>query len=268
LEQKRQQLTAALSEVRRREHEKDKGENSYAPMRDEVRMKQRVLRDTQESLTRKQTTALTLQSAINQLSAQQSDWEAEVASKFEKALSNDEEQMLTTLRSTVQDLKRQFGRTKEERTVLETQKVGAELDLNENLQPELDNLQAQQGGAGGPTSQSTRLREFERALDAVDQTIAKLDQQIQETDAQIEDIRAQLTELENSRNEKEATNRQLAKMMAKQEQAMSKKDSDRSRHTDRLAEVRRDIRDLGTLPEDVNRKYSRWDTTKVGGERC
>jgi structural maintenance of chromosome 3 (chondroitin sulfate proteoglycan 6) len=172
-------------------------------------------------------TASTLQSTINQLGAQQSDWEAEIASKFEKALSNDEEQMLTTLRSTVQDLMRQFARTKEERTMLETQKVEAELDLSENLQPALDDIQAQQGGVSGSTGQSTRLREFERALDAVNQTIAKLDQQIQETDAQIEDIRAQLSELENARNEKEASNRQLAKTMARQEQAMSKKDSDR-----------------------------------------
>ncbi|KAI4953082.1 hypothetical protein J4E86_006621 [Alternaria arbusti] len=266
LEQKRQQLTAALSEVRRREYEKDKGENSYAPMREEVRMKQRTLRDIQDSLARKRMTASALQSTINQLGAQQSDWEAEIASKFEKALSNDEEQMLITLRSTVQDLKRQFARAKEERAMLESQKDEAELDLTENLQPELDNILSQQGGAGGSTGQSTRLRECERALDAVDQTIADLDQQIQEIDAQIEDIRAQLSELENSRNEKEASNRQLAKAMARQEQAMSKKDSDRSRYTDRLAEVKRDIRDLGTLPEDVNRKYTRWDTTKVTKE--
>lgn len=208
-------------------------------------------------------TAATLQSAINQLGAQQSDWEAEIASKFEKALSNDEEQMLATLRSTVQDLKRQFARVKQERTTLETRKVEAELDLNENLYPELDNIQAQQGGAGGSTSQSTRLRECERALEDINRTIANLDNQIQETDAQIENIRAQLSELENARNEKEASNRQLAKMMAKQEQAMSKKDSDRSRLTDRLAEVKRDIRDLGTLPEDVDRKYTKWDTMKV-----
>jgi structural maintenance of chromosome 3 (chondroitin sulfate proteoglycan 6) len=203
LEQKRQQLTAALSEVRRREYEKDKGENSYAPMREEVRIKQRTLRDIEDSLARKRMTASALQSTINQLGAQQSDWEAEIASKFEKALSNDEEQMLTTLRSTVQDLKRQFARAKEERAVLETQKVEAELDLTENLQPELDNILSQQGGASGSTGQSTRLREYERALDAVNQTIANLDQQIQETDAQIEDIRAQLSELETLRSEKD-----------------------------------------------------------------
>lgn len=263
LDQKRQQLTAAASEVRRREHEKERGDNSYGPMREELRVKQRALQDTRDSLSRKQRTAADLQSAINQLGAQQSDWEIEIASKFEKALSNDEEQMLMTLTSTVQDLKRQYARIKEERAHLQTQKLEAEFDLNDSLQPELDSLQAQQGGVTGSTSQSTQLRERERALDAINRTIADLDLQIQEIDAQIDGIRAELSELESRRSEKEASNRQLAKAMERQELLMSKKDSDRQRYTERLAEVKRDIRDIGTLPEDVDRKYSRWDTTKV-----
>lgn len=266
LDQKRQQLTAASTEVRKREHEKNKGENSYGPMREELRVKHKALQDTRETLTRKQRIALDLQSAINQLGAQQSDWESEIASKFEKALSRDEEQMLVALTSTVQDLRRQLARIQEERATLEQQKIEAELDLNENLQPELDNLQAEQGGATGSTSQSTRLRECERTLDAVNQVIRDLDEQIRETDAQIENIRAQLADLETLRSEKELSNRQLAKTMERQEQAMSRKDSDRSRHTDNLAKVRREIRDLGTLPEDVNRKYARWDTGKVTKE--
>ncbi|CAO2653851.1 Nn.00g105840.m01.CDS01 [Neocucurbitaria sp. VM-36] len=257
LEQKRQQATAASSEIRRREHEKNKGENSYGPMREELRVKHKALQDARDSLARKQRTASDLQSAINQLGAQQNDWETEIASKFEKALSRDEEQMLVTLTSTVQDLRRQSARIQTERTALETQKVEAELDLHENLQPELDNLQSQQSGLGGSTSQSTRLGEYERALEAADRTVAELDQQIQETDAQIENIRAQLIELETARSEKESSNRQLARAMEKHELAMSKKDSDRSRHTDRLAEVKRDIRDLGTLPEDVTKELTK-----------
>mgnify|MGYP003624085191 CR=1 FL=1 len=262
-EEKRLQLTAAQSEVRRREHDKSRGENSYGPMREELRGKQKALQDSRDMLARKERTVADLQSAINQLGAQQSDWEAEIASDFKKALSRDEEQMLVTLTSTVQDLRRQNARIKEERATLQTQKVEAELDLNENLQPELDSLLAQQSGAGGSSSQSTRLRECERALATVDRTIATIDQQIKETDAQIDEIQSQLGELEQSRAEKEISNRQLAKAMEKQEQQMARKDTDRSRFTDQLADVKREIRNLGTLPEDVNRKYARWDATKV-----
>lgn len=263
LETTRQRHAAAQSEVRRREHEKDRGDNSYVPMRNELREKQRAMQNARDRLASKQATALDLQSAINQLGAQQSDWETEIASKFEKALSNDEEQMLVTLTSTVQDLKRQVARISEERALLQAQKVEAEFDLSENLQPELDSLLAQSSGVGGSTSQSSRMREYERALETVNRTIADLDQQIQDTDAQIEDMKNGLDELETTRSEKESRNRQLAKAMEKHELQMRKKDSERMRNATLLEEVVREIREIGTLPEDVHRKYSRWDDTKV-----
>jgi structural maintenance of chromosome 3 (chondroitin sulfate proteoglycan 6) len=261
--EKREQLTAAQSEVRRREHEKDAGESSYGPMRLELREKTKALQNTRDDLAQKERTVAALQSAINELGAQQSDWEDEIASEFKKALTKDEEEMLATLTQTVRDLRQQYARTKTERTALQTQKVQAELDLNENLQPQLEGLLAEQGGVSGSKNQSVRLRDCERALEAVDETIANIDQQIQDTDAQIEEIQTRLAKLEQSRSEKEASNKHLAMSIEKQEQQMSKKDTDRSRFSAQLEEVRKDIRNLGTLPEDVHRKYSRWDQTKV-----
>jgi structural maintenance of chromosome 3 (chondroitin sulfate proteoglycan 6) len=269
-QQKRQQITAAQSEVLRREHARKQGEDSFEPMREELRVKNNALKETRNDLARKQKTATDLQSAINQLGAQQEDWEKEIKSDFKKALSQDEEQMLLTLTKTVQDLRRQNARVQEERTALQTQKVQAELDLSENLQPTLDSLLAQQGGSGGSNSQSARLRECKRALDTINQTIVNIDQQIKETDNSIDEIRAQLVQLEESKAEKEATNRKLATAMEKHEQQISRKDTDRSRFKAQLDDVRKDIRNLGTLPEDVDRKYSRWDATKVRvcGKRC
>jgi structural maintenance of chromosome 3 (chondroitin sulfate proteoglycan 6) len=262
-QQKRQQITAAQSEVLRREHARRQGEDSFEPMREELRLKSNALKDTRADLIRKQKTTRDLQSAINQLGAQQDDWEKEIKSDFKKALSRDEEQMLVTLTTTVGDLKRQIARVKTERTALETQKVQAELDLSENLQPLLDSLLAQQGGTGGANSQSTRLRDCKRALDAINESIAAIDQQIRETDDQIENLRLQLVKLEESKAEKEASNSKLAKVMEKHESSLARKDTDRSRFKAQLEEVRKDIRNLGTLPEDVDRKYSRWDATKV-----
>jgi structural maintenance of chromosome 3 (chondroitin sulfate proteoglycan 6) len=93
--------------------------------------------------------------------------------------------------------------------------------------------------------------------------LATIDQQINETDDQIENLRSQLIKLEESRAEKEASNGKLAKVMEKHESLLARKDTDRSRFKAQLEEVRKDIRNLGTLPEDVDRKYSRWDATKV-----
>ncbi|KAL5117014.1 Structural maintenance of chromosomes protein 3 [Pleosporales sp. CAS-2024a] len=266
LRQKRQQITVAQSEVLRREHARRQGEDSFEPMREELRVKNNALKDIKNTLALKQKSAIELQSSINQLSAQQEDWEKEIRSDFKKALSRDEEQMLLTLTKTVQDLGRQLARVRDERTTLETQKNRVELELSENLQPYLDNLLAQQGGTGGSNSQSARLREGKRALDTVNQTIANLDEQIRETDSQIEEIRTQISVLEESRAEKESSNRKLASAMERHESQISKKDTDRSRYKAQLDEVRKDIRNLGTLPEDVDRKYARWDATKIAKE--
>lgn len=263
LESIRYQLTAAQSELLRRQNDQRRGETSYAPMREDIRVKQSLLQDARDTLTKKQRTAADLEAAINLLGAQQSDWEAEIASKFTKALSNDEEQILITLTSTVKDLRKQYAQVKQERATLETQKMEAELELNQSLQPALDDLLAQQGGAGGSGAQSTGLREAKRALDTVNTTIANLDKQIEETDGQIDAIRAHIEQLESSRNEKEQSNRSLAAAMEKQEKSLSRKDADRSSYTNQLSKVRKEIRDLGTLPEDVDRKYSKWSTDKV-----
>lgn len=263
VQQKRQQITAAHSEVLRRENARRQGENSFEPMREELRVKVNALKDVRSSLAQKEKVAADLESMINRLGAQQEDWENEIKSEFKKALSRDEEQMLLTLTTTVQDLRRQYARVQEERATLEAQKVQAELALSEDLQPTLDSLLAQQGGSTGSNSQSARLKECKRALDTVNQTIAQLDQQIEETDNAIEEMQAELSSLENSLVEKTSSNMKLAVTMQKQETQISRKDTDRSRFKAQLDEVRKEIRNLGTLPEDVDRKYSRWDATKV-----
>ncbi|OAL01150.1 RecF/RecN/SMC protein [Phaeosphaeriaceae sp. SRC1lsM3a] len=266
VQQKRQQITAAHSEVLRRENARRQGESSFEPMREELRVKTKALKDIRIDLARKQKAAAELESTINQMGAQQEDWESEIKSEFKKALSRDEEQMLSTLTTTVQDLRRQHARIQEERSALEAQKVQAEMDLSEGLQPNLDSLLAQQDGPAGSTSQSSRLKECRRALNTVNQTIAQLDQQIKETDNLIEETRTELTRLEESHAEKTTTNVKLAVTMSKHEAQISRKDTDRSRFKAQLDEVRKDIRNLGTLPEDVDRKYSRWDATKIAKE--
>ena len=263
LESIRHQLTAAQSELLRRQNDQRRGATSYAPMREEIRVKQSFLQDLRETLEKKQRTAADLEAAISLLGAQQSDWEAEIASKFTKALSNDEEQMLVTLTSTVKDLRRQYAQLRQERAALETRKIEADLEIDQSLQPALDDLLAQQGGQGGSAAQSAGLREAKRALDTINESITRLDQQIEETDNQIDEVRAQIEQLETSRNEKEQSNRALAAAMEKQEKSLSRKDADRSSYTAQLTRIRKEIRDLGTLPEDVDRKYSKWNTEKV-----
>ncbi|PSN72562.1 RecF/RecN/SMC protein [Corynespora cassiicola Philippines] len=263
LEKLSQQLTAAASEVRKKEHQRSQVENSYGPMRQELRAKQAELQSKRNILDGKQRIVATIDSAINELGNRQSDLEGELGSDFKKALSRDEEQMLVTLASSVQDLRRQLYRLTEERSTLESRKAEIEVELNENLQPNLDQLLSQQNGSGGSGNQPAKLKETERALKTINRTIEGYSKKIQENESQIEEANARLSQMTASRAEKEQSNHDIARAIERQQKSMDKKMQQRAQYKEQLTEVQREIRDLGTLPEEAHQKYAKWSDEKV-----
>lgn len=263
LESLRQKLTAAHSDVKKMELQRNNVETSYGPMRQELRARQAELQQKKNSLEQMQRVAAEIQSKINELGSKQSDYEAEIASKFEKALSRDEEALLQTLAGTVRDLRRQLSTLTQERSDLEGRKAEIETELHENLQPNLDQLLTQQNGAGGTVTQSARLKDAERSLKKIDKTVAEYDRRIQELDEQKEQAEAQLARLEEAKAEKERTNRELARAIEKQQKGMDKRMQAREEYKAELNEIQRDIRELGTLPQEAYHKYARWSDERV-----
>lgn len=263
LQQLGQKITAATSELRKIDHQKGQVENSYGPMRQELRAKQADAQHKKDTVEQKQRTATLIDSAINDIGNRQSDLEAELGSEFKKALSRDEEQMLVTLAATVQDLRRQLTKLTAERSDLESRKAEIEVELHENLRPNLDQLLAQETGSSGTLNQSTRLKTAEHSLKNVNRTLASYDKKIEEANSQIEQSNAQLSELENSKAEKEHSNREIAKSLERYQKKMDKSMQERAQAMDGLSKVQREIRELGTLPEEAHQKYARWDPEKV-----
>ena len=185
-----QQITAAASELRKIDHQKNQVENSYGPKRQELRAKQSELQNKISTIETKQLTATNIESAINDLGNRQSYLEAELGSDFKKALSKDEEQELVTLAATVKDFRRQLSTLTAERSELESRKAEIEVELHENLQPKLDQLLSQEHGASGSLNQSSQLKEAERKLKTINRTLAEYDKKIEETDGQIEESNA------------------------------------------------------------------------------
>jgi structural maintenance of chromosome 3 (chondroitin sulfate proteoglycan 6) len=263
LEKLEQQVTAALSQLRKIEHEKDRAENSYGPMRQELRAKQGLLQTQRDVLEQKQQTAATLDSRINELGDRQSDLEAELASDFKKALSKDEERTLATLASTVQDLRRQLSNLTTERSELESRKNELEVELRENLQPKLDQLQSQESGSSGTGNQPAKLKECERSLKKVDATLEDYDEKIATAESEIEQLNTQLTELESSKTEKEQNNREIARSIEKHQRRMDRSMQDRAQAQEDLARAQKEIRDLGTLPDEAWSTYGKMKPEKV-----
>lgn len=258
----RQQLTAAESEVRKAEYQQNRTKDSFGPMRQELRTKQTELQRKQNSLEKMVQTAADIASAVNILGSQQSDLEAEIASEFKKALTTDEENLLRSLTGTVRDLRRQLSALTEERSELESRKAEMEVELRENLRPRLDELHAQNGGVAGG-AQPARLKECQRALARINKTVEDFDRRIQDLESQRDQANTQLSELEESRTEKERINRELAKTIEKQQRGMERGLHRRAQARDDLAAVQRDIRELGTLPEEAYHRFLRWSSDRV-----
>ncbi|CAI6309035.1 unnamed protein product [Periconia digitata] len=259
----RQELNEAASEVRRAEYRKNHAEDSYAPMRHELRTKQNELRRKKALLEEMERTLADLASAVNVLGSQQSDLEDEIASDFKKALTRDEEELLQSLSGTIRDLRKQFATLSEERSELEMRKSDMEVEIRENLQPSLDRLLEQQAGPGGGGSQSTRLKEAQRQLNNIDKTVADFDRRLEELEARREEVNTRLIQLEEARTEKETSNRNLARSIERHKKGMEKSLQKRAQYRDELAAIQRDIRELGTLPDEAYQKYTRWSNDKL-----
>lgn len=263
LDSLRQKVTAAESEVRKAEYQKNHAEDSYVPMRQQLRAKQGELQQKRDRLERFERTAMQIAQHINILGSQQSDLEAELASDFKKALTKDEEQQMQSLGGTIRELNKQLSELTAQRSELETRKAEIEVELRESLRPRLDQLLAQQNGSSGAGNESSRLKDVQRQLRAADKTIADLDRQIQELETQRDEANSQLTEAEASRAEKEQVNRRIAKAIENYQGNLDKNMQKRAELKKQLDEVQRDIRDLGTLPEDIYRRYAKWSEDKV-----
>ncbi|KAJ4352179.1 Structural maintenance of chromosomes protein 3 [Didymosphaeria variabile] len=266
LDSLRQQVTAAASEVRKAEYQKNHAEDSYIPMRQRLRAKQAELQQKKDRLERFQRNATQIAQDINNLASQQSDLEAELASDFKKALTRDEEEQLQSLGGTIRELNKQVAEITSQRSDLESRKAEIEVELRESLRPRLDQLLAQQSGSGNGGNQSTRLKEVQRQLKAVDRTITDLDRQIHELESSRDEASSQLTELEASRAEKEQVNRKIAKAIENHQGNLDKNMQKRAELKKQLDEVQRDLRDLGTLPEDIYRRYAKWSEDKLASE--
>lgn len=263
IRQLEQQITAAASDVRQAEREQEHVERSYGPMRDNLRAQERDLQRRKDLLEEKQITASELESSINQLSDRQSDLESELSSDFKKAISRDEEQLLVTLSSNVQDLRRQLTTLTSKRAELETRKAEIEVEIRESLQPNLDQLLSADVGTGGSVNQPARLKECERLLKNLDRTIANYDAKIQETDNQIDQLNEQLSQKDNEKTEKSQTNRQIARAIEKQQGQLDRSIREKTKLQDELKKVQDEIRQQGTLTPELVAKYANWSDEKI-----
>ncbi|KAI9873842.1 MAG: Structural maintenance of chromosomes protein 3, partial [Pleopsidium flavum] len=262
LERLDQEITRAVGELQKAEQKRQQLDNSYGPLRLELKGKIDALQKTKDILKAKQRAKENIEANVKALTDQQSAHEAELSSEFKKALSNQEEAQLENLSSTVQDLRRQYSELSVSRSELEGQKSMLEVELRENLRPRLDQLKAQEfdngeGNAGG------NLKESQRELKRISQAIATVEKKLQETDDAIEQANAQVAELEQRNAETRRQQEDIAKSIERHQRRMEKSMQKKAALTKQAAECSRNIRDLGVLPEEAFGRFEKTNSNAI-----
>ncbi|TKA81051.1 Chromosome segregation protein sudA [Cryomyces minteri] len=262
IEQKDQEITRAVGELQKIEQRRLQLENSYGPLRQELRDRSRELQNKRDALEAKQRSRANVESAVHDLGEQLSSYEAELGSDFAAALTPAEEQQLETLSAQVQDLRRRYAELSTERSDLEARKTTLELELRENLRPRLDQLTAQDvengnnnGGGGGGNGSSTRLQERQHELSRATEALTAIEAKLQEAEDAIEAANTNLTAAEQRKSDKKKSQEVLAQAIEKHSKRMEKSMAKRALLMTKAADATLNIRELGVLPEDAFTKY-------------
>jgi len=256
LDRRDQEITGALSHLRKLEQTRQRQESSYGPLRQELQSKISNVQNKKDTLEAKTRAMANIEANAKALNDQQNALEAEMSSEFKKSLTQDEETQLENLSFTVQDLRRQYSEISSTRSELETRKSTLEIELQENLRPRLEQLSAQslngsEGGAHG------NLRNTQKDLKRVNKAMDTLSQKLREIEESIDASNAKITELEQSHAETRRQQEDIAKGIERQQKRMEKSIQKKALLTKQAAEVSSRIRDLGVLPQEAFAKFEK-----------
>ena len=262
VESKNQEVTQAKSELQRLEQVKQRKETGYIPLRQKLQGLASNLQNRRDDLDSKVRGLAHVDANIKHLADQQSAYEAEKATDFKKALTQEEESQLESLGSALPNLRKDYSEASSARHEIETRKSALEIELREHLRPRLDQLNAQayddqQGSSSG------RIKEANDELKRVTKTVQGYESRLQQLEKTIEDASAQLAELEHRRSETRQQQEELARSIERQQKRTEKGLQKKALLTRQAADVNARIRDLGVLPQDAFSKYDRLKSDAV-----
>lgn len=262
LEKKDQEITRAFSNLTKAEQRRQRTENGFIPLAQEVRNRTADLQNKQDNLESKKRAKENIDATTRDLSDQQSTYESELASDFKKALTQEEEQRLEGLTASLPPMRKKHLELSSSRAELEAQKSTVDVELRENLRPRLDQLMSQEHdaeSAGG----STKLKDRQGELKKVTKSVEAVEKKLRNVEQSIDEVNAELSQINDSRNAKQREQEEVAKAIEKSQKRTEKGMAKRSILADKVAEAGRNIRDLGALPEDAFTKYTKMASDQV-----
>ncbi|KAK2740944.1 Structural maintenance of chromosomes protein 3 [Myotisia sp. PD_48] len=262
LEKMDQLITQAVGKLQKSEQQRQQLHGNSGPLRQEIKSKRDQLQNKKDNLEAKRRAFQNIENNLASLTDQIRAHEDELSTPFEKALSNQEENRLESLNSIVQDLRREHSELSSSRTELETRKSILEVELRENLYPQLDHLTGQGLDVGEDTIQGS-LKESQREVQKQNKTLEKLTRKLEEVENSIDEQNNEAIQLEQRcadiRKELEELSRSIEKHQRRMEKSMQK----RAALTAQATECSGNIRDLGVLPEEAFTKFKNTDSNTI-----
>jgi structural maintenance of chromosome 3 (chondroitin sulfate proteoglycan 6) len=262
------EITKSSTVVRKSEQRRAELDNSYAPLYDDIRKGRSQLQRQREALEAKERAKENISTDQRKLGEERAAYEKELSTDFKKGLTSAEAEQLEALGSGVQDLRSQLTTLTSTRSQLEARKSGLEVELRENLRPRLDQLNAQAVELGVDGSSTTgnstgRLKERQRALKRATKVLRDVEAQLAEVDAVLEGVGQRLAAFQGQRAGKQQKQDELQRAIERHQKKMEKSMQKKALVLENLAESKRGIRDLGTLPDEAFRKYEKLESDKV-----
>jgi len=246
-----QQITRAMSEIQKAEQKRLQLDGGYGPLREEMRRREGELNHKRDELEKKRRNWDNIEDSIRNMGDQVSSFEAELASDFKKALSNEEEGLLESVNASMPELQKQVKEVSSQRADLEARKNTVELELRENLRPRLDQLQLMNEepdfGSGGASR--TRLKERQQDLKGITKALEQITAKLEENESVTEETQQTLQATQANRANKAKQIEDLQRAIQNHQKSIEKGAQKRSALNGRLTEVATQIRNLGVLPD-------------------
>lgn len=246
-----QQITKAMSEIQKAEQKRLQLDGGYGPLREEMRRREGELNHKRDELEKKRRNWDNIEDSIRNMGDQVSSFEAELASDFKRALSNEEEGLLESVNASMPELQKQVKEVSSQRADLEARKNTVELELRENLRPRLDQLQLMDEepdfGSGGASN--THLKERQQDLKRITKALEQVTAKLEENESVTEETQQTLQATQANRANKAKQIEDLQRAIQNHQKSIEKGAQKRSALNGRLTEVATQIRNLGVLPD-------------------
>jgi structural maintenance of chromosome 3 (chondroitin sulfate proteoglycan 6) len=262
-----QQITSAVSDMQKIDKRRMQLDSSYGPLRNEIRALGLALQQKRDALEEKKLYKEKVNAAQHDSSQEQQAYETEMNSDFKQSLSSQEQSQLERLGPMIQQLQKQLNDISVARSDLESRKNILDVELRENLRLRLDQLNAQEiegsSGRGVAANVSSQLKDKQRALKRVEKILSDVQKKFEDAQMELEQTTQTIAALQARKIEKQQNQEELKRSIERHQKRMEKSMQKKALITEKLAEVNRDIRDLGVLPEEAFKKYDKWDSEKA-----